>query len=429
MQDSEFVENYFNQFTDIGPDILKTNRYYFDGLLVAYRDGLVSDLRMWEPGDAIPDSCVPFALIPEKQREYVTQYSALKSDIKVLKSFDLVLCKMHAGLGTSVDRWAHMKKYTSRVQLGSKGTDLFMEVDGATFSLAELQFLQMQRIEESGLFNSVRMLNLVNDETKNEVKQIQKKYSNDALLEQLKVPTINASGNLTSERLAPAGHGLIGFDLLLDIFKKPARNELITIGNGEDLNSTADQKILSWMAQEEIPIVMITTTKIECDKKGGQISRCTEGDKSYYTIVERAQAEIANQLEYFEELGLRKTDHPALFNTNIAVINTSVLKKRLEQMHEQSLEEFIKLLTPAVIKNTKEQDGNSYIQLEGALGSVLLNLDKFFRLNYDLGLVHFLNLNPEERGEFFIPIKKFSDFEYLRSNYKYDSKTGRFVKN
>lgn len=433
MQDSEFVEDYFSQFSEIDKNVVETNKYYFEGLLSSFREKSTVELRMWQDPNTDTESncCLPLALISPKDRLSVTEYSSLSLERESLKNYDLVLCKMHAGLGTSVDRADHMKKYTSREKLGSKGTDLFVEIGGRAISLAELQFLQMNKIKSTGLFNSVEMLNMVNRETKKEVEKIQTKYPESAerLIVQLKVPTIAPDKTLTKNRTAPAGHGLVGFDLLLDVFKNKSKSELITIGNGEDLNSTADERILSWMATNEIPIAMITTTKIECDKKGGQISRCLLDDKHYFTIVERAQAEMADQLEYFEELGLRDSDHSSLFNTNIAVINTKVLKEKFNFLKGMEIEEFKKIITPTVIKNKKNQKGIDYIQLEGALGSVLLNLDRYFRLEHGTGLVHFLNLDPTEREEFFIPIKKFEDFEKLLDKYHYSEITGRFVKN
>ena len=179
------------------------------------------------------------------------------------------------------------------------------------------------------------------------------------------------------------------------------------------------------MVEREIPVVMITTTKLECDKKGGQISKEEKDDKFFYTIVEKAQAEKAHQLDYFEKLGLREGDFEALFNTNIVVINTEALKKEMIQASELDTEKFREIITPFVIKNTKMQNGGAFTQLEGALGSVMLNLDKYFRLNHGRGMLHFLNLSADERSEFFMPIKKFEDFSEITKTHKYSDKTGR----
>ena len=119
------------------------------------------------------------------------------------------------------------------------------------------------------------------------------------------MPTISESGELTRERIAPAGHGFIGFREIYHALSSE-RDEIICIGNGEDLNSTPDEKILGHVIKNGIPVVMITTTKTSLDLKGGQMGIKKEGENEIISIFEKAQAEESNQLEYFEKLGLRE---------------------------------------------------------------------------------------------------------------------------
>lgn len=436
MKDNEFLDNYFEHLSDVEDKSVKMNRLYFEQLLQAYRDGLEPDLKMFNPAIDKDDNelCVPFALIPESERGFVVKYNSLSNESSKLKDYNLVLCKMHAGLGTSVVRKKHMLKHTSRTTLGSKGTDLFITTGSETYSLAELQFIQMLKILQTKKFSSVRMLSMVNRETLKEVKKIEKKYQGvltvDKHIMQLKVPTVDAKDmSLTDKRVAPAGHGLVGFSIVLDVFTHSKTSDLITIGNGEDLNSTADEKILSWMVDENIPVTMITTTKLESDKKGGQISRCHKNGKTYFTIVEKAQAEKAGQLSYFEKLGLRDDDFESLFNTNIVVINTKALKEIFDKTSELTANKLQKILAPTLIKNSKDVGGQEFIQLEGALGSVMLNLDRYFRLNFDQPIITFLNLSEQDREKFFLPIKTISDFNELVSSKKYCEETGRLKSN
>ena len=72
---------------------------------------------------------------------------------------------------------------------------------------------------------------------------------------------------------------------------------------------------------------------------------------------------------------------------------------------------------------TREQDGKKFIQLESALGSVVLNLDKFFRLNFSQPMVSFLNLSQKERTKFFMPIKKREDYELIKKNFIVDKES------
>ena len=427
----EKINEYFQTFTNESEEDLDVNLTYATSLAKAFRDEKSLDLEMFDPENhsSAEGKCIPFALIPKDGRSDVTNYSDLIAKPHILSDFELVLCKMHAGLGSSVKRKDHLKMMSGREKLGSKGTDLFFEVNGDSISIAELQFHQVRRLKDTNIYREVSILNVVNEETIDEVEKIERAFDESVNIlphiKQFKIPTVDERLELTTQRLAPAGHGLVGYSLLLKIFESEVSKKIISIGNGEDLNSTPDDKITSWMVEREIPVVMITTTKLECDKKGGQISKEEKDDKFFYTIVEKAQAEKAHQLDYFQKLGLREGDFEALFNTNIVVINTEALKKEMIQASELDTEKFREIITPFVIKNTKMQNGGAFTQLEGALGSVMLNLDKYFRLNHGRGMLHFLNLSADERSEFFMPIKKFEDFSEITKTHKYSDKTGR----
>ena len=134
-------------------------------------------------------------------------------------------------------------------------------------------------------------------------------------------------------------------------------------------------------------------------------------------------------MEYFEELGLREGDRDSLFNTNIVIINKFALKKIFNKyLRNISIDEFIKNIAPDVILNVKEQNGKNFTQLESALGSVMLNLDKYMRLKFNHPVVSFLNLNKSDRERFFMPIKKRQDYEELKNNYEVGAKDFRLYK-
>jgi UDP-N-acetylglucosamine pyrophosphorylase len=238
-------------------------------------------------------------------------------------------------------------------------------------------------------------------------------------IEQLKMPTIDESGELTTKRQAPCGHGFIGFHEIIDAVNS-STNEIVCIGNGEDINSTIDSKIASLVVSQNIPILMITTDKTSVDLKGGQLALVKE-NVPYLTIVEKAQAQKSNQLEYFEKLGLRANDKKALFNTNVAVINKKALRKVISKYVENfDLDTFLDKISPNVIKNTKTQDNEQFIQLESALGSVLLNTDKFFREEFGVKVLSILNLSTDDREKFFLPIKSRPEYDFIKSNYIFD---------
>lgn len=319
----------------------------------------------------------------------------------------LWLRKMHGGIGSSLNRDEYLKK-CGRTTPGSKSTDLFIETkEYGRISLAEAQIIQSSK--KTALFERVVLQDLVNNEVKPIIDELWRKYENllgetfqrfGPVIQQ-KLPTMK-NGELTRERLAPAGHGVFGYE----VFKGPrpeGKNIIACIGNGEDLRSSPDQAIVNWMLLENIPVVMLTTTKTEKDLKGGQIELKVEGDKTYLTIIEKAQAEQAGQLDYFQKLGLSEGEREAFFNTNIVLINFSALDN-----------DDYEIALPDLIKNQKGE----FTQLEGALGSVLLNSDRLAR---DKGkkLVHILNVSKENRCKFFNPIKVMSDFESLTEGLSY----------
>ena len=421
----EKINDFYRDFTD--KNVKEVNLLYFESLLKKLEMNESKAELILSDGQN-HSVVIPYTIADEgvKSSLFVQDYETLPKAIEEnLKKINICICKMHAGLGSSVERMDMLKKYTERSSLGSKGTDLFIKYDQSMISIAEAQL--RLAMDKQKYYGRVSFLNLVNDETikavqaiwKNQHDGLQKTYENIFSSEnlraypeisQLKMPTIH-KGAVSFERMAPGGHGFLGFYKILEIFRNEVvSDEIFMIGNGEDLKSTPDEKIISWVSEQEIPIVMITTTKLEKDKKGGQLAIVNE-EIPYVTIVEKAQAEKAGQLDYFEKLGLRKGDGRSLFNTNIVLINPKALKNIFNKYLKIDEEKFREILTPDLIKNSKEQDEKIFIQLEGAIGSVLLNLDKYFRLQHQCPIVSFLNLAPENRKKFFVPIKKREDFD------------------
>ena len=422
------------------------NKEYFTALYQKYTENSSSsssslELKLHCPEEGIESPVVPFAIAGREDLLDVSigHYKDITVKHELIKNLSLKIMKMHAGLGSSVERFEHLSEVVGRTTLGSKGTDLYLKIQGEYRSLAELQYIQMQLIQKQNAIGKISIQSLVNEDTWAIVKDCSEKTSyidqkkfKDTITEasqifQLKMPTIHENGELTLDRVAPGGHAFLGFYLLSEIFnEEESADEIITIGNGEDLNSVADEKILTWMVEEQVPIAMITTTKLEKDKKGGQISLVKEGDQKYVTIIEKAQAEKADQLAYFEELGLRDSDNLCLFNTNIVVINRSLVKSLFKKyLSDMSFGDFSEVIAPDLIRNVKEQDGKKYTQLEGAIGSLLLNLDKYMRVNFGESCVKFLNLDSVARENFFIPIKKMDDFIQTGQKYIFNETTGR----
>ncbi|WP_419168966.1 UTP--glucose-1-phosphate uridylyltransferase [Halobacteriovorax sp.] len=387
---------------------------YFEGLLSQLNEKK-EQLRIATPENdtgVYPTAIAPRELMRRELPFYSYEDIKQRYSTKEIVDCTLWLRKMHGGLGSSLDRSEYLKKY-GRTTPGSKSTDLYIETkEFGDISLAEAQIIQASKKTSS--FKKVVLQDLVNNDVKPILDKMWEKHShllseNFSRLEsvvQQKLPTIK-DGKLSTERLAPAGHGIFGYE----VFKGPrpcGDNIVACIGNGEDLSSTPDRAIVNWMLTENIPVVMVTTTKTDRDMKGGQIALKVEGDKTFLTIVEKAQAEQAGQLDYFEKLGLREEDDDAFFNTNLVLINFSALGN-------------YEITLPDLIKNQKGE----FVQLEGAMGSVLLNSDRLARAQ-GKKLVHILNVNKENRAKFFNPIKKMNDFDYILSNSKLDENIFHF---
>lgn len=365
--------------------------------------------------------------------------------------------KLMAGTGSGITRVEFLNDIyrklgrTEAIKIGAKGTDLFahVEIDGVShiLSIAELQILQL--LAQSDKYKQIIFHDVVSNETDLSIQRTWTKPSSllkgKSLLSvalkkgevraeptiQYHIPTINEAGYLTMERTAPGGHALFAIDAVISVLKKRlpkvGKNETLVgvIGNGEDLMSTPSPEIVGWIAKENLPIVMVTTEKTDLDKQGGQIAiGFNSGGQEYVTMVEKAQADAAvkkgysNQSDLFAKLGLRERDAKAMFNTNMAIVNYNALEPRLLALANKvgGNEKLLELIAPDLIANSKKQkDSNgterTFVQLEGAMGSVILKLDRLHREVFNgQPLVHFLNISKMHRTQFFSPIKTAFDF-------------------
>lgn len=373
--------------------------------------------------------------------------------------------KMQAGTGSTVVRDDYLKRQRSSgesLKIGAKGTDLYVDLPGSNGetehrSIAELQIMQLMLAQDRNEFCEIVFQDLVSHETSDSLERIWKKpsYLNPSKtyadragrrvprFVQEKVPCVSEAQELSYNRTAPSGHWLFAVDALraaLHPSLRPStkcKHTVAVIGNGEDLSSTPDPSMVGWMIAEKVPVVMVTTEKTGNDLKGGQIALVETADEKYVTIIEQAQAKEAGQLALFEQLGLsvKNDDQVAFFNTNMALFNYDVLVPMMQKLADEIGEKaFLELLAPDLIMNWKEQrdeDGVSrkYLQIEGAMGSSLLNLDRFWRKRYGQPLVHFINVEREHRTCFFSPIKTAFDYfmQFHSDRFELDIKTMRLT--
>lgn len=410
----------------------------------------------------------PTAIANEEQMKMLpaVHYRDLVSSGKkdAAKKAALWIKKMQAGTGSSMTRNSYLASELGisedSVKIGAKGTDLFIQA-GANkkISIAEAQVLQAIADEKKGIFGSVVLHDIVSSETEESIDSIwgkkcllEPESDYRAVIEKLKgvqyfgksfqshIPTLDQNDNISFNRVAPGGHALFGVDALMAAYRKEMRPDVgelslvSSVGNGEDLSSSPDAYMVNWMVEDSIPIAMVTTTKTSNDMKGGQIA-VVPGNKPYVTMMEKAQAETSNQLPLFESLGLRPGDNEAFFNTNMVLLNYSALSPKIEKLvGEIGEDEFLKIIAPDLIQNRKAQvdtDGveRTYLQLEGAMGTVVLNLDRYWREHFGEPIVHFLNVDAINRTQFFCPIKTAFDYfmQFHSDRFAFDPNTFRLI--
>ncbi len=380
-------------------------------------------------------------------------YSQLKNEFtgEYSRNSVLLIKKLQAGTGSSMTRQSYFDQRkdiatilglapgTSMV-LGAKGTDLLVQIphplkpsERVEISIAELQILQAWEMAKKGQYSQVILQDIVGPETQNRLNAVWQKKSlidphqtyaqlfsghNEVgrlgSVFQSHVPALTEDQQISFNRMAPAGHGLFAVDALRAVLhpellpKTPGKTLIGAIANGEDLNSLPDPVMVDWMIKNKVAIVLITTQKSSIDKKGGLLTMVvdSESGEKYLKVIDTAEAKSAGQLDHFESVD-------GIVSTNLTLFNYEVLNEKIRRIPEAEL---LRIITPDLIPNWKQQkdkDGvtRKYLQLEGTMGSTILNLDRYYRKTYGEGLVSIVNIDEASRTDFFSPIK--SAFDYF----------------
>ncbi|NUM57953.1 MAG: UTP--glucose-1-phosphate uridylyltransferase [Bdellovibrionaceae bacterium] len=439
-----------------GLNLDESNFAYLKMLLKLAYDKSNNDkpIKLFDPSKQESDSSVQTVYLvanaPDKLVSEInlTNYNDLLKRqaelIPLARGVTLNLHSMQAGTGTSVDRNSYLSKRlgipSEKVRNGAKATDLY--IPGTDMSIAEA--LMHKAFVKSDLYKGIIYTDLVSGETQDSIEKAWKHVSAErpdmkglrrgGKIIQHQIPTLNDQKQLSTNRLAPGGHGFFAINLIERLLAKtPAetKNQFSVISNGEDLSGSPDPLIVAHMKKNKIPIMMVTTEKTEIDLKGGQIGiaegRNKNGQTFFYpTIVEHAQAERADQKTFFEKMGLTVGTRKSLFNTNMVIINEEVLAPLLRtEIEKIGLSNLFKEISPALIQNNKKQvdkDGvkRVYTQLEGAMGSIMLKLDQHFRSTNNIPLITFMNIEREHRTNFFAPIKTAFDYWMLLHSDRFE---------
>ncbi|MFH0941073.1 MAG: (d)CMP kinase, partial [Candidatus Omnitrophota bacterium] len=451
----------------------------------------------------------PSALLDAKGRKDSLGAVDYKNDIAgnvqylaAAKEVHLVALPMDGGIGANVDRLEILKKKWRKlgrdgdVRMGAKGTDLFFEVDlygydkngnrklfkAQEISVTELKYLHL--ILTTPQFGKVTVRELVNDESREWIldflynKNKKRLYLKDRLnkrpeakkrtyakyldekgidvaeeIVQSALPTIDLdTQKLTTKKTEPGGHGHLGQTVLTIVATQrvpKGETRIYAIYNGDGPNNYPNAYIAGWMAKEHAPIVMVTTTKMGLDIKGGIIGvEYLSGGKFRIQMCEEAQAKETDKtkpgnLQKFYDMGLTLGEAgQQYFNTNMALVNHTVLGPFLAELkaYMESKEylnsqdnpiTFSEIITPDLMgKDVEDASGKKFRKLEGALGSALLNLDAFVRNTDDARInelkkkhdiykvVRIINVAPELRDTIFTPIKlAFDMWFYSKSDH------------
>lgn len=460
-------------------DFWVTLRKIYDDFLKHKKEGKVSEALR------IRENFFPSAILTAEERTKLLgaiDYRQLVSEVSDSSEgeilFKMVMTALDAGLGTSVRRSAYVKQHifpvTGRDVLGAKGTDLGFNVHGRFVSVAEIKLLRLiKEVEEKKYPGEVVFQPIVSEidekgtTTYDEILdypffgQNDKTYTYAKKLKELNIvmvprvvkdyPSLDVIDlKPTFERGASGSHGEWGFKFLREALDYKAEgSQVIGFYNGDGTNNAPDPYIAMWMLKNNIPIVMISTTKTGIDKKGGQIGiEYLDDAKTMVRVrmLEQASAKANGQLEDFNDMGLKDGDGPQYFNTNISLINYGLIAKILQTLREIAFEnnesELLKLLVPDLISGVKKKKGKGYIQLEGPIGTVFLNIHNYFETHPEIKnqvndklkeqgiegferILKIVNISAEDREKFFTPIKEASDFWFQAHTnfYKLNTET------
>lgn len=397
-------------------------------------------------------------------RDYATEIADNPDYLAAAQNVVLYANPMNGGLGTSVSRQSYIEQFAGRSELGAKGTDLFFNLNVSGFdsqgaqidlpqqvSVTELKYIQALR--SAGKYSNIVVQELVNedsigpmtafldetvylfdrvDQRANAPKRTYRQIIQETqgieiapeMIQQGALPVIDlATNDLTDDFTAPGGHGQLGSMVLQEALTAdlPADQVVIrAVFNGDGPNNSINEYIAGFMARENVPIVMISTTKTPLDKKGGLIGvETTDTGAVRAQMLELAQAESNGQEDLFTAMGLTTGERGGqYFNTNVAAVNYTALQPFLRELRDVIGEErFSEIITPDLIPNEKNKSGRKVIQLEGAMGSALLNLNGFVTTSTDTRvrglmdkygfdrLLNVVNADQANRSKFFTPIK------------------------
>ena len=434
----------------------------------------------------IGDNFIPTALMNEDdwtkypEIDYGTKIYHKDEYAAAAKKVVLLAQSMDGGLGSSL---GDLKEYLStitegrRALSGAKSSDLFkkVELDGfdaqgrvikIVTAVSVLEFKVLQILSREKYFQRIDLQELESEQSREFIekffdteiylkdrldqrpgaskrtyrqyfKEIKKTATLKEPLIQALLPTIDiATKRLTDRFKAPGSHGYWGTTAIHEIINEnlsqDGTKQLRALYNGDGQNNFIDHYMAGFMVQEGVGFVMLTSTRMPIDAKGGILGLQKESNGKWRPgMMELADAKNVGQVSEFQAVGLTKGNKgKQRFNTNLVILNDSLLQPFLRELQSFLGEaRFNEIIAPNLISNPDKEKGIN--KLEGALGHVFLNLNAWIMTDQSLDgikarellskyhiskLFATINLESDQRTKFFTPNKAPSDQEYYNSD-------------
>src|SRR5690554_684440 len=265
----------------------------------------------------------------------------------------LVIIKLNGGLGTSMG----LKKAKSLLPVKDNLNFLdiitrqVLDIRGRTDKKIPLIFMNSFNTNEDTLrylekYPNLGLFNVPYSFTQNKYPRITKDT-----MQPFKHPEDS------NQNWNPPGHGDIYMAMIISgVLRRllEAEIEYAFISNSDNLGAVADERILNYMVENDIPFLMDVCRRTEIDKKGAHLA---QNFVNQLVLREVAQCP-ADELNEFQDIELYK-----YFNTNNLWINLKILKKYMEENNN--------LFLLPLIRNDKNVDGTPVIQIETAMGAAI----------------------------------------------------------
>jgi len=161
---------------------------------------------------------------------------------------------------------------------------------------------------------------------------------------------------------APPGHG----DLYPSLLSSGMLDALLDggyayafVANVDNLGAVMDERILAWLAREEIPFLMEVADRMPADRKGGHLARRPGGGLVLREVAQTPE----DDLDAFQDVARHR-----FFNTNTLWIDLRALRAVLDEREG--------VLGLPMIVNRKtvdpgDPDSTAVLQLETAMGAAI----------------------------------------------------------